>query len=447
MPFSRRQFLAGGTAASLGRVRGANDRVGVGVIGYGLIGAQHVFDFKRQPDTALVALSDVYGPRLEEGVAACGSGAKAYADFRKLLDDKDVDAVVVALPDHWHALATIMACAAGKDVYVEKPMTLFAKEGEWMIQAARKYKRVIQAGTQQRSGLHYQKARQLIQEGYIGKVHAVRTKSRRNVMPGFGRPSGTKPPELDYEMWLGPAPERPYAPHRSLYHFRWFWDYSGGQMTNLGAHHLDIVLWYMNVKGPSSVSATGGRFALRDDGETPDTMDVVFEFPSFTASYSYREANLGSGGGPSHEYQGTKGSLIIDRGGFEVIPDVKRPPENAIPRFRGGPSGAPRRREVKREYWTDPMKIEGSGQEQFDLHTRNFLDCVKSRQRPIANVVEGHRTSLICHLANISLKTGRKISWDPVKEEIIGDPEAAKQLERPYRKPWDQVLRSLLDRT
>ncbi len=443
MPFTRRRFLGGLSVVSYNRVMGANDRVGVGFIGYGLIGAQHVYDFKNQKDADLVAVSDVYQPRMEEGIAACGGRAKGYPDFRKLLEDSDIQAVVVSTPDHWHALMTIMACAAGKDVYVEKPMTLFVREGRWMINAARRWKRVVQVGTQQRSGLHYQKAMQLIRDGYIGKVHSVRMGSFRNVMPGFGRPQGAVPPGLNYDLWLGPAPERPYTPHRSLYHFRWFWDYSGGQMTNLGAHHLDIVQWYLGVKGPLAVSSSGGRFALEDDGETTDTQDALFEYPGFTAIYSHREASYGSGQGGGLEFYGTKGSLRIGRGGFSVTPDRKRPPENAIPRFRGGPAGAPQRRDVPEELWTQPLEEKGSSAQQFDLHVRNFLDCVKSRQRPIADVEDGHYTSVACHLANISFHVGRKIRWDPEKEEILGDREAASYLERPYRKPWDGVLRSL----
>ncbi len=443
-PFTRRTFLAGATAASYSRVLGANERIGVGFMGYGLIGAQHVYDFKRQPDVDLVALSEVYEPRMKEGIAACGGSARPYPDFRRMLDDRDVDAVVVATPDHWHALATIMACAAGKDVYVEKPMTLFIREGQWMIKAARKYNRVVQVGTQQRGGRHYHQARELIQNGYIGKVHSVRMASWRNVMPGFGKPSGEKPDGLNYDLWLGPAPERKYTPHRSLYHFRWFWDYSGGQMTNLAAHHIDILVWFMKLKGPEAVNMSGGRFVLKDDGETPDTMDAIYEFPEFTAIYSCREGSVGRGAGGGDEYFGTKGSLTINRGGFEVHPDVKRPPENAIPRFRGGPSGAPRRTEAKREYWMEPVQAKGSGQEQFDLHARDFLDCMKSREQPLADVTEGHKVAAMCHLANISYKTGRKLWWDAEREEIIGDPDAEKHLERPYRKPWDDVLRSLI---
>lgn len=415
----------------------------VGFIGYGLIGSEHVRDFKNQHDTDLAALSDVYQPRLEQGVAACGGRAKPYGDFRKLLDDKDIQAVVISTPDHWHALMTIMACAAGKDVYVEKPLNLFIREGQWMVEAARRYKRVVQVGTQQRSGRHYQKASEMLRAGYIGKVTSARMGSFRNVMPGFGAPADSAPPnDLDYDMWLGPAPKRPYNPHHSLYHFRWFWDYSGGQMTNLGAHEIDIVQWAMQVKGPAAVSSSGGRFALKDDGETPDTQDALFEYPGFTALFSLREAAAGHRGEGRLDFFGTKGSLGIDRIGFEVYPDMKIDPSNAIPEFIGHPAGGPKHSSMQPEPWIQPYKMAGSSQEQLDLHARNFLDCVKSRERPIADVEQGHQVTTACHLANISLRTGRKIRWNPETEEIVGDPQAAPWLERPYRKPWDEVVRS-----
>src|SRR5258706_7253301 len=267
---TRRTFLTALSAAAYTRVAGANDRVQVGFIGYGLIGGEHVRDFKRQSDADLIALCDVYQPRLEQGVAACGGSARSYSDFRKLLDDKDIHAVVISTPDHWHALMTIMACAAGKDVYVEKPLTLFVREGRWMVNTARKYHRVVQVGTQQRSGKHYQKALELLRGGHIGKINSVRMGAFRNVMPGFGAPPDSqKPSDLDYDMWLGPAPARPYNPKRSLYHFRWFWDYSGGQMTNLGAHEIDIVQWAMQVKGPAAVTCGGGGVAAGDKGRKP----------------------------------------------------------------------------------------------------------------------------------------------------------------------------------
>jgi len=444
MALSRRTFATSLSAAMYSRILGANDRVQVGFIGYGLIGAQHVFDFKNQRDVDMAAMSETYQPRMEEGIQACGGKAKPYKDFRRLLDDKDLQAVVVSTPDHWHAMMTIMACAAGKDVYVEKPMTLFVREGRWMINAARKYKRVVQVGTQQRSGRHYHAAKQLIADGAIGKVHSVRMASFRNIMPGFGRPPGdAAPSEFDYDMWLGPAPKRPYSPHRGLYHFRWFWDYSGGQMTNLGAHSIDILQWYLGHKGPQSVYSTGGRFVVEDDGETPDTQDAVYSYPNqLTSIWSHREGSQGSGAGSGLEFYGTKGSLNVNRGGYTITGDIKRPPENAIPVFQGHPSGGAVRRELPTERWVENRSEKGSSPEQFDLHVRNFLDCVKSRQRTVADVEDGHYTALSCHLGNISLRLGRALKWDPVKEEIVGDREANAMLERPYREPWAKVLKS-----
>jgi predicted dehydrogenase len=443
---SRRLMLGSAVSAlSYQRILGANDRVQVGFIGYGLIGAQHVHDFKNQPDCDLAAMCDVYQPRLEEGVTACGQRAKAYRDFRRLLDDKEIQAVVVSTADHWHALLTILACAAGKDVYVEKPMTLFVQEGRWMVNAARKYNRVVQVGMQQRSGPSYQKARALLRGGHVGEIMSARMGSYRNIMPGFGSPpDAVAPHELDYEMWLGPARERPYNPHRALYHFRWFWDYSGGQMTNLGAHEIDIVQWVTGALGPLGVSSSGGRFALKDHGETPDTQDALFEYPGFTALWSLREASAGRRAGAGLEFFGTKGSMTVARSGFQVYPDTKTDPENLIPVFQGHPGGGPHRSDAKPEPWTEALKEPGTSAEQFDLHARNFLDCVKTRQRPIADVEDGHRTATACHLANISLRVGRKLRWDARKEEIIEDSEASKYLVRPYRKPWDAALRSVL---
>ena len=252
---TRRTFLGAMTAASYSRVLGANERVRIGFIGCGLIGLRHIADFKKLPEAELVAVSDIYDPRIERGQADCGGPhVKGYKDFRKMYDDKNVDAVVISTPDHWHALQTIMACAAGKDVYVEKPMTLFVKEGRWMTAAARKYNRIVQVGTQGRSGPHMKEVVTMIRGGHIGKLTSVRIGAFRNVMPGFGRTPVSEPPAgLDYDMWLGPAPKKPYTEHRCLYHFRWFWDYSGGQMTNLGAHDIDFVHYIMQVKGPTAV--------------------------------------------------------------------------------------------------------------------------------------------------------------------------------------------------
>ncbi len=279
------------TASSYGRVLGSNERIGVGFIGYGLIGKRHVLDFKAQADVDCLAVAEVHQGRLQEALDLIGGRAKGHGDFRKLLESKDIHAVVVSTPDHWHALQTMLACAAGKDVYVEKPLTLFVREGRWMIDVARRTGRVVQVGTQQRSGKHYQRARDLIRQGKLGKVVSVTMRAVRNIMPGYGSPPDQAPPkELDWDLWLGPAPKVPYNPNRCLYHFRWFWDYSGGQMTNLGQHALDIVDWTLGLDTLRSVVSLGGRFALKDNGQTPDTQDALFEFDGWTASWRIANA-------------------------------------------------------------------------------------------------------------------------------------------------------------
>jgi predicted dehydrogenase len=451
-PISRRSFVrAAGTAslaaATYDRVRGATERVGIGFIGFGLIGKRHVLDFQQQKDADLVGLAEVHQGRLREGLALLGGAAQGHADFRQLLDRKDVHAVVVSTPDHWHALMTMLACAAGKDVYVEKPLTLFVREGRWMLDVARRHRRVVQVGTQQRSGPHYQRARGLLRAGHLGKVTSVRIASHRNVTPGFGRPPDSDPPpDLDWGLWLGPAPRRPYNPLRALYHFRWFWDTSGGQMTNLASHSLDVVHWALGVPGPTSVTSAGGRYSLSDGGETPDTQEAVFEYPGFLATVSIREASAGPKGS-GLEFFGPKGSLAISRAGFAVTPDPKVPPENAVPQFTGAhPVGGPQRVAPPgpTEFWTRPIDDRtGSTSEQFLRHVRNFLDCVKSREEPASDLESGHRVATACHLANIALRVGRKVRWDAAREEIIGDAEASRWLVRPYREPWDRELRAL----
>jgi predicted dehydrogenase len=453
---SRRVFLRAGagtaaalSAASYQRVKGANERVGLGFIGFGLIGKRHVLDFRAQPDASMVALAEVHRGRLEEGAALCGGNARKYPDFRALLDDRHVDAVVISTPDHWHALMTMMACAAGKDVYVEKPLSLFVREGRWMTDVARRCNRIVQVGTQQRSGPHYQKGAELVRSGRIGQVVAARMWFYRNVMPGFGSPPDTDPPpELDYDLWLGPAPKRKYNPNRAIYHFRWFWDYSGGQMTNLAQHSLDIVHWYLGATAPHAVSSSGGRFALRDNGETPDTQDALFEYDGWTASWSHREASRGAPPIRGLEFCGTEGSLLVTRKGFTLTPDPKIDPELAVPRFGGahpvgGPHGSERHDVAGLR--TSPVE-DRSGDEfdQFRRHARAFLDSVRSRKEPFCNLETGHRVATACHLANLSLRLGRKLKWDEHGERVVDDSEAAAMLERPYRPPWDRQRDALV---
>jgi predicted dehydrogenase len=458
-PLSRRAFARAGAATTLSaagyaRVLGADERVGVGFIGFGLIGKRHVLDFRGEGDVDMVAVAEVHQGRLDEATALIGGGVQPYRDFRRLLDNRAVDAVVVSTPDHWHALMTMMACAAGKDVYVEKPLTLFVREGRWMIDVARRQGRVVQVGTQQRSGPHYQRARELIQGGHLGPISSVRMIAYRNIMPGFGKPPDGPPPSgLDWDLLLGPAPQHVYNPNRALYHFRWFWDYSGGQMTNLGQHGLDVVHWCLGLDVPAAVTSAGGRFSLKDNGETPDTQDALFEYPGCLVSWSHREAARGLVPALPYplEFFGPKGSLAISRRGFVVTPDRRQAPENLVPRFGGAPPvGAPTRTAEPAfeggAYWTEAVRDDsGDEYDQFRRHVRNFLDCVKSRRTPISDLESSHRVVTACHLANLSLRLGRKLRWDAARETIADDPEAARWLERPYRPPWDAVLKGLLN--
>ena len=427
----------------------ANGKIGVGFIGFGLIGKRHVLDFQAQPDVNLVAVAECHAGRRAEAQALIGGGCRGYADFRELLDDREVDAVVISTPDHWHALMTILACAAGKDVYVEKPVTLFPAEGRWMLAAAKQHGRIVQVGTQQRSGPHYDVARRLVQSGHIGKVVSVRMQSYRNIVPGFGTPPDGVPPDgFDWNLFLGPAPQRPYNPNRGLYHFRWFWDYSGGQMTNLGQHSLDIVDWFLGPLALRSVASFGGRLALTDNGETPDTQDAIFDFPGFTAAWSHREASQGEAAGSGLVFCGTKGSLSISRSGFVVTPDKVVRPENSVPQFTvSQPVGGVVRQAEPGEsrLWTTAVTDRrGDSMDQFRRHVRNFLDCVKSRKQPVSDLESGQRVSTLCHLANLSLRLGRSLAWDAKNESIPGDSAATAMLRRTYREPWDAMLAAAL---
>lgn len=452
---TRRGFVQGGTAAALSaasyrKVLGANDRVQLGIIGFGLIGKRHLLDFQAQPDASLVAVAEAHRGRLDEAAALIGGTVQKHGDFRDLLDDRTIDAVVISTPDHWHALMTIMACAAGKDVYVEKPTSLFVREGRWMADAARRHQRIVQVGTQQRSGPHYQRARALIRAGHIGPVTSVRMEAFRNIMPGFGNPPDSAPPrDLNWDLWLGPAPNRPYNPNRAIYHFRWFWDYSGGQMTNLAQHSLDIVHWFLDINAPRAVTSAGGRLSLRDNGETPDTQDAILEYPGFTAIWSHREAARGGATARGLEFFGPKGGLFITRKGFRITPDPRTPPENQVPHFAGAhPIGGPKAvpdAPGPVPNWTEPVENNsGDDLDQFRRHARDFLDCVKSRKQPASDIESSHRVATACHLANLSLRLGRRLEWDAEREAIRNDPEADAMLSRPYRAPWDAVLKGLI---
>lgn len=416
--FTKATVAAGAVAAvSRKRIPGANDRINIGLIGCGDRGMDVWGTFLKQPDAMPVAVCDVYQPFTAKA-AATGTGVKRFEDFRRLLELKEVDAVVIGTPDHWHALPTIMACESGKDVYVEKPLSLTVVEGRKMLEAARRFNRVVQTGSQQRSGTHYQEAVKLIREGGIGAVHKITAGYTRNVMPGFKpREFGAeKPHDLNWDMWLGPAPKVPFDPFRCIYHFRWFWDYSGGQMTNWGAHNLDIARWALGARGPLAVSAYGGRFALTDGGETPDIQEVLYDFGNCVVTWSGREVNHTRD--EFLAFHGTKGTLNIVRNGFTVAPETWRP-------TRGKDTPA-----------MEPVQMPGEGKGMDALHIRNFLDCIKSRKRPVADVEEGHLTATMCHLGNIATRLKRSLQWDTEKERFVNDAEANSMLSRSYRAPW-----------
>ncbi len=462
---SRRRFagsVASGvalSAASYRRVLGANDRVGVGFIGFGLIGKRHVLDFQAEPDVACVAISDAHRGRLDAGRALIGADCRGVSDFRKLLEDRDVQAVVVSTPDHWHALMTMLACAAGKDVYVEKPLTLFVREGRWMVEVARRHKSVVQVGTQQRSGRHYGRARQLIRGGHIGRVHSVRMYAYRNIMPGFGTPANSNPPpELDWNMFLGPAPARAYNPNRGIYHFRWFWDYSGGQMTNL-AHHC---------AGHHALDARGrigGRYEqrrpLRPRRQRRNARYSRCLVPVQIAGewHSGRVGGLDRGMvAPRGEHrlgQHVKHRVLWNQGdavdqparvhGVRGQESPAGEPCSAVRRSPSGRRPAARRGDRARRVLdrADRGFLRQRARTVLRARCANFLDCVKSRETPISDLETAHRVSTLCHLANLSLRLDRKLQWNWGTESIIDDREAAALLARPYRPPWDAELRAL----
>ncbi|UCH33138.1 MAG: Gfo/Idh/MocA family oxidoreductase [Armatimonadota bacterium] len=419
---TRRQFLqkAGGAAAAAAVVQpiflsqnvfGANDRIVMGLIGCGGQGVANMSFFLGNPDVEFAAVCDVDKERAAQTADGAGEKVTAYSDFRELLERKDIDAVIVATPDHWHALPTILACEAGKDVYVEKPLAASIAEGRAMVNAARRYERVVQGGTQQRSGAHFQRAAEIVRSGLLGKVSLCRTWYVGNELPdGIGNPPDCNPPpEIDYDMWLGPAPKRPYNPNRCHYTFRFFWDYAGGKMTDWGTHLIDIIHFGMGADAPLAVSASGGKYVVPDNRETPDTMEVIYDYPGFTLTYSYRGGN--GRFVDNHEYgmqfHGANGTLFVDRAGFDVMPE-----KDQMAPMSGGISAL-----------NQP-------------HVRNFLDCVKSRTRAICDVEILHRSTIPGHLGNIALLTERKIHWDSENERIVNDEEANRLLSKPYRAPW-----------
>jgi predicted dehydrogenase len=446
---SRRKFLkesvaAGSAAAGLSilnpkqtqaqnatsSILGANDRIRVALIGCGGQGSGDLRAMLRIKNIECVALCDVDDAQSAKTLKAVGDQfsqqpALVTRDFRKVLEQKDLDAVIIGTPDHWHALPTVMACQAGKDVYVEKPLSISIGEGRVMVDAARKYKRVVQMGTQQRSATHYKEAIEYVKSGKLGKIRLVRAWAYQNwmgdipVIPDSDPPSG-----VDYDFWLGPAPKRPFNKNRFHFNFRWYFDYSGGLMTDWGAHMIDIANWGMGIKAPTSAMSVGGKYGYPDDAEeTPDTQQVLWAFPDFSMVWEHATA---IGRGPEARdhgvaFHGNDGMLVIDRGGWEVYAETVATGRKTTYKKIGLPRQG------------------GSADFHFE-HVKNFVDCMRSRKQPNSDVEIGHNSMIACHLGNIAFRLGRQVKWDVEKEEIIGDKEAQRYVMREYRPPWKLTL-------
>lgn len=450
---SRRRFikesaLVGGTVgfstfAEAPRAVAPNDRIGVGIIGCGGMGRANQADFQKSPEVEVLAVCDVYQTNLERSLDMTQGKAKSYRDYRKLLESRDVQAVVIATPDHWHPLICVDACNAGKDVYVEKPISNCIREGRLMVEAARRNNRVVQVGLQQRSGTHFQRAVKMIQEGQLGKIHYVQCWNHEWAnSQGMGNPADSNPPnELDWDFWLGPAPKVPFNKNRFLGSWRWFFDYGGGKMTDWGVHLIDIVHWAMKADAPLSVTASGGKYYLTDNRETPDTMEVIYEYPGFLLHYStLQHSSYGHTGNPGAKpfgsygilFQGSLGSLFIDRAGYEIIPQAvsHAEPGSPLPRDAEDLTGT-------NLYYTSQLTAgRGTTSVQHLPHVRNFLECLRTRQRPIADIEIGHRSTTACQLGNMALKLGQKILWDGKAEKITNTSKADPMLTRSYRAPW-----------
>ncbi len=403
---SSRSGTQAAEASSSGHPRpGPNDRIGLGIIGVGSLGGggHHLGRVLRMGDFDVIALADVDGDYLDKAVTRTEGKAKGYRDYRQLLDRSDVHAVIIATPDHWHALPAIDACDAGKDVYCEKPLSLTVADGRAMVAAGRRNNTVFQTGTQQRSDARFHLACELVRNGAIGELQNVKC------VLGRGPVAETEPAEkipvyLDWNTWLGPAPEVDYHQNRCRYLFRWFYAYSGGKMTDWGAHHLDIAQWGIGTEhsGPVAVEGTG-TFPEGNFYETAVDFDVHYEYANGVKLHATGAGENGV------TFTGSEGEIFVSRGEIRA----SRP---EILEYELG-SG-------------DVVLYESRNQHQ------NWLDCMRSRELPISDVEIGHRSATVCHLGNIAIRLGRKLSWDPGAERFVGDAEANERLGYEYRSPW-----------
>ncbi len=437
---SRRKFVGASAAAAAGvtttlateRAAGANDRIRMGFIGVANRGSQLIEAALPNKDVEIVALCDADVRPMRKWARKLGSGVTQYRDFRRMLERTDIDAVGIATPDHWHAAQTIMACRADKDVYVEKPLTKTIREGRRMVEVAAEEKRIVQVGVHRRSAPHFYELADLIRKGTVGKVTVARCYRISNMYPhGIGKaPDSDPPPELDWDMWLGPRPMRPFNKNIAPYKFRW-WKLYSSQMGNWGVHYFDAIRWMLDEEAPASISALGGKFAVDDARTIPDTAEAVFEFASgrllifgqYEASnnrmwpVNFRNIDF--------ELRGTLGTVYAGGGGYTIIPE------------RGGQFESPEPRMKPIEMVVKENSNMGKANPRMTAaHMRNFLDCIKSRKRPNADLEVGHRSTTFAHLANISLATKSRLEWDPKAERITNNDAANRLLHYRYRSPW-----------
>ncbi len=426
------------TAAGYARILGANDHIRLGFIGLGNRGSRLLEYSKEFADQEAVAVCDLVDDLLDHAVETAGNSPARYKDFRRLIERNDVDAVVVATPDHWHALMMIQACRAGKDVYVEKPLSLTVVEGRKMVDTARETERVVQVGIHRRSSPFCREAAEIVSGGGIGRLSGARCGVAINQFPaGIGSPDDGEPPEgVDWALYLGPAPEAAYNENRHLFRFRWFYDYGGGQLTDNGVHFLDLIQWGLGKDKPTSVTALGGNYVLEDNREVPDTLQALWEYPggplvSFT-QYSANAAPFSNTQPLLAEFRGTQGTMNVYFGGWEIVPE-----KNSGLAF---PASSPLDREASARYrgsFTPALEARsGSGSADPRLHIRNFLDCVKSRAKPNCDVETAHRSTTTANIGAIAYRTKQHLEWDAEAERFTNSEQANSMLSYEYRKPW-----------
>jgi predicted dehydrogenase len=396
--------------------------------------------FLEHGDQQTVAVCDLREDYMDLAVKKSRATPTKYKDYRKLLEDKEVDAVVIATPDHWHALMFIDACNAGKDVYVEKPLSLTVFEGRRMVEAAERTKRVVQVGIHRRSAAFLKEAVDFVRSGAIGHVTVAKSFHVLNEWPrGIGNPPDTNPPsEAEWDQWLGPAPKVPYNLNRTYYRFRWFYNYSGGQLTNFGVHYMDMLRWCLGQDSPRAVAALGGKYAIEDNREIPDTLEVLWEFdgPTLMVFCQYNcSAARADAQGAEMELRGTKGTMYIHSNRWEVVPEslaqVDVPARTPLDRVSERAWGTSRKPVI------EGRLLKGSASTAF--HTRNFLDCVKSRAKCNCDILTGHLSTAATIIGNIALKTRSFLEWDARAERFTNNLAANRFLHYQYRAPYKLV--------